>query len=540
MSFRISRQLGWAWTVTEGHRSKMVLYILLGVASVALSLGFVYASKHAVDVATGVASGSLTRTCFWIVATVAAGIVVEQVAAWICEIVRVKMTIRLQNSLIDAQMMAAWETAKRWHTGDLLVRIREDGTELVKMLAQTLPSFCVTCIKLTASLAFLWFIDPLLATMILIISPLFLFSKLYYKKMRRLSEAVKQAESRLGVVMQESLKHRLLVRALNIIGIRRERLFDSQEQLFGLKLNQLKFSTCSQLILRITFNGGYLLAFLWGVYRLHNSEISFGTLAAFLQLVGRIQTPVLAAVSFVPAAVRCLAAIDRLMELYETDRESEEFPMQLCSPVRLRLENLSFHYEDREVFKNINACILPGEPTAVVGVTGKGKTTLVRLMLGLVKPQKGAIWLETEQKQRVSVATRAHFSYVPQGNSLFSGSIRDNLLQVRYNATEGEMREALTLACAGFVYSLPQGLDTFLGESGYGLSEGQAQRIAVARALLQGGGIWLFDEVTSALDARTATSLTQNLLEAGKDKILIFVTHDSHLMELCSQIIRLD
>ena len=540
MSYSINKQLRWAWRVTKGHRSTMLFYVLLGAVSVALSLGFVYASKHAVDVATGAVAGNLTRTCIWIVATVAAGIGAEQAASWMCEVMKYRLKMGVQSSLTNAQMTGAWEMAKRWHTGDLLVRIREDGAELVQMLAQTLPSFGVTCIKLAASLVFLWFMDSTLALLVLVISPLFLFSKLYYKKMRRLSEAVKRAESHLGVLMQENLKLRLLVRALNITGVRRDRMEDSQQSLFGLKMKQLRFSTCSQLILRVAFNGGYLLAFIWGVYRLQNAEISFGTLAAFLQLVGRIQTPVLTAVSFVPAAVRCLAAVQRLMELDDTKREMEEQSVRFALPAVLQLENISFCYEDRQVLDKVNLCIRSGEPVAITGATGKGKTTLMRLLLGLITPQEGSIRIEAGKTIAVSVATRVNFAYVPQGNSLFSGTIRDNLLQVRVEASENEIREALTLACAGFVYSLPQGTDTLLGEAGQGLSEGQAQRIAVARALLQGGNIWLFDEVTSALDTHTAACLTQNLLEAGKDKIIIFVTHDSCLMEHCSQIIRLD
>ena len=358
--------------------------------------------------------------------------------------------------------------------------------------------------------------------------------------MKKLSEEVKQAESKLGVVMQESLKHRLLVRALNVAGMRRQKLNAAQEELYDLKQRRLKFSTGSQLILRITFNGGYLLAFLWGVYRLHQGEITFGTMAAFLQLVGRIQTPILAAIGFVPAAIRCLSATDRLMELYSVEREAEESPQKVGHNPAVHLEGVSFCYDDREVLTDMDACIRAGEPAAIVGPTGKGKTTVVRLLLGLITPRKGQIWLEAGQRIAVSVATRVNFAYVPQGNSLFSGTVRENLLQVCTNATEDEIRQALALACADFVYALPQGLDTLLGEAGHGLSEGQAQRIAVARALLQGGDIWLFDEVTSALDADTAVCLIRNLLKAGRYKTLIFVTHDTYLMEVCRQQIRIE
>jgi len=541
MSYSTSDQLAWVWLVTKGYHIKIGLYILMETVSVALVLCFVYWSKQAVDIATGITSGALAKTLIFITGSIVLAIMADLMASWMVESVKVRLTIRLQDSLIYSQMMSAWTMTKRWHTGDLLVRMNADCPEVVQMLAYTFPSFCVTCVKLLASLGFLWVMDPMLAGMMLAITPLFLFAKVYYKRMRRLSKSVKQAESHLGAVMQENLKHRLLIRALQSTTGRWGKLLDCQDLVLRLKVNQLKFSVFTQGILKLTFNAGYLLAFFWGVYRLQLGQISYGTMTAFLQLVGRIQMPAIAMVAFLPAAIRCRTATDRLMELGEGEKEAEGEAITPGTPLSLRLNNLSFCYEGRKIIGHMSAVFQSGAPAAIVGATGKGKTTLIRLMLALIKPDKGTLSLESGGKSYgVSVHTRGNFAYVPQGNTLFTGTVRENLLLAGPGVSEGRLREVLDIACAGFVYSLPQGIDTLVGESGHGLSEGQAQRIAIARALLRGGSIWLFDEATSALDVHTANQLISNLLQAGQDKILIFVTHDPHLMEACSQVIRLD
>jgi len=229
------------------------------------------------------------------------------------------------------------------------------------------------------------------------------------------------------------------------------------------------------------------------------------------------------------------------MELDEGEKEVECGMVRVRPPLSLRLRNVSFRYDDRDVIDGFNAVIHPGKPAAIVGSSGKGKTTLIRLMLALIKPDRGEIVMETpDGTVPVSAATRANFAYVPQGNSLFSGTIRENLLLADPSASAEQLQHALETACAGFVYLLPDGLDTTVGESGYGLSEGQAQRIAITRALLCDSPVWLFDEITSALDSETSQQLVTNIMQAGREKTMIFVTHDRRLAGRCTQIITTD
>jgi ABC-type multidrug transport system fused ATPase/permease subunit len=541
MNDSIRKQLAWSWSVTAGYRGKIGLYILLELVNVALVLYFVYCSKEAIDIAMRVVPGNLRWTLVSIVLSVALSVVTSMLVSWTGENAKNGLTKSLQNDLARSQMLMPWGIKKRWHTGDLMVRLTSDCPEVVQMLIYTFPSLIVTCVKLLASLAFLWVMDPLLAQLILATSPLFLFSKIYYKRMRGISKAIKQAESYVGTVLQENLKHRSLIQSLLLMGVRGNKLTDAQKLIFQRKTQQLKFSTLTQGILKMTFNGGYLLAFLWGIYRLHAGQISYGTMAAFLQLVGRIQMPIFSIVAFLPIVLRWRSSVERLMELHEGEQEQHDNPIQLSKPHSLKLDNVSFRYDEVEVINRKSVVFQSGFPTAVIGASGKGKTTLIRLILALVKPDSGSLTLmQNGVSHEISITTRNNIAYVPQGNTLFCGTIRENLLLVNVEASEARIDEALQIACAEFVYSLPQGIDTMIGELEYGLSEGQAQRIAIARALLSGGSIWLFDEPTSALDSNTVKQLIKNLLEAGSDKILIFVTHDRQLTEACSQVVQLN
>lgn len=279
------------------------------------------------------------------------------------------------------------------------------------------------------------------------------------------------------------------------------------------------------------------MTFGWGVYRLHANEISFGTMTAFLQLVGRIQAPILLMMGFVPLFIRFRTAVDRVQELEQVEVEQEIEQEYITEPQNIEINQLNFRYDDKLVIKDLSAKFITGQPVAIIGSSGKGKTTLIRLLLALIKPDKGEIYINTSTEHLVlSNKYRINIAYVPQ-DKLFSGSIKENLQLGEQEVSDSKLREVLYLACAEFVYDLPDGLDTIVGESGYGLSEGQAQRIAVARALMRECNIWLFDEVTSALDPDTGEKLIQRLLEAGKNKILVFVTHDMKLAGKCEQTI---
>lgn len=535
-SNRLLHQATWTWSLTRGHRKRLFLFFFLELLAIALSLVFVFWSKNSVDIAVGAKTGHLNFALLVTVATLMLAMLMRSLATWVNERSKMEILKNLQNEVVRAQMFSTWKFVKSMHTGDVQVRLNNDCQEIAQVVVYALPNFVLTFIRILASLSVLWVLDPMLALLILAISPLFLFSKLYFRRLSQLNMEVKRAESELGQVIQENLRFRLSIRALGLHAVRWRKIGVSQEYIIAIKRKLLNFSTFSQSTVRACVNIGFLMTFAWGVYRLDAGEISFGTLTAFLQLVGRIQAPMLAMMSFLPLFVRFRTAVTRIQELLDVEKEEEIEPVKLIDPKALILRGIGFQYDGMEVLSDLHAVFRPGEATAIVGSSGKGKTTLIRILLSLVPVDRGKIEIvDAAGVHTLSAAHRVNFSYVPQGDKLFSGSIRDNLQHGQTAQTEAKLRRALYLAHAEFVDELPEGLDTVVGESGYGLSEGQAVRIAVARAMLGDGSIWLFDEVTAALDRESAATVMERLIKAGEHKILIFVTHDLEASGRCHQ-----
>ncbi|MGB7529180.1 ABC transporter transmembrane domain-containing protein [Sphingobacterium cellulitidis] len=532
----IKYQLKWAWEQSKDYKSELILFFILELIAIACSLYFVIWSKQAIDFAIDSNKGSVDQALILTVLFIVLGLIVKAIGLWINEKTRAKMLIQLQNKLIKIQMLSRWKVIKNWHTGDMQIRINNDANEIVQMLGFSLISFLVTIIKLVASFGLLWSMDPMLALLILAISPLFIFSKIYFKKLRSINRSLKTAESNLGKVVQENLRFRMGLRALGLQNFRWKKVEESQANIYDLKMKLLNFSTISQSSLKLLINIGFLLTFIWGVYKLRTGEITFGMMSAFLQLVGRIQGPLLLLMSFVPVFIKFRTAVERVEEVFQTEVEDEYKPELIKEPEELIIKNLSFKYEDNLVIDDFNLRVKRGEPTAIIGSSGKGKTTLIRLLLALIQPNKGEISVRTNSELfAINPNHRINIAYVPQGDKLFSGTIKENILTDTENVSPEKLYEVLYQSCSEFVYDLPDGLNTTIGESGYGLSEGQAQRIALARALMKENSIWLFDEVTSALDQKTAELLIERLLSSAKNKIVIFVTHDLRLAEKCSQ-----
>ncbi len=537
MNSNLKYQLKWAWQLAEGFRGKLAIHFLLELLVIASSLYFIILSKQAIDFAIE-GDRAMVKTVLIIgVIVVVLGLIFKSLSVWINEKTRINMLIDLQNRLVKSQMLSTWNYIKKWHSGDIQLRINADANEVVQMVGATCIASVLTLIRLVASFFVLWSMDPMLAFIILAITPLFIFSKVYFRRLRSLNHNLKTAESKLAQVVQENLRFRMVIRALGLQQNRWDKIEQQQASIAGLKGDLLTFSIKSQTLLKAAVNFGFLLTFIWGVYKLLEQEITFGMMTAFLQLVGRIQTPVLALMSFVPVFIKFRTSVDRVDELLGTELEAEEQPEILQEVAALHINNLSFQYEDNLIIDNFTMKAISGQPTAIIGSSGKGKTTLIRLLLAMVNPISGQVYLEAAGKRvPLNRNHRVNIAYVPQGDKLFAGTIRENLM-IHPEITENKIKEVLYLSCAEFVHQLPEGLDTDIGESGYGLSEGQAQRIALARALLKDATIWLFDEVTSALDAETTQTLLDRLLLAGKDKVVIYVTHDLTVAERCSQVV---
>lgn len=540
--YSTSQLLKWLWKAWHGNRLQTSLNALTGLAGVAVSLASVWAVQHAIDIASGARVGSL----YWAVAVMAllilADFALNIARIWIRNILGIKAQNMMQQRMLKRLLRAEWRGKEVYHSGDVINRLETDVNTVVNFLTETLPNTLSVIALFVGAFVYLMRMDVVLALVTVGILPVFiLLSKLYISKMRSYTRQVRKSDSLVQSILQETVQHRMLVKTLECGQMMVNRLDERQTTLRQQVRQRTSFSVFSTLILNTGFSVGYLIAFLWSALRLYHGTLTFGAMTAFLQLVYRIQNPARDLTKLAPAFVSVFTAAERLMELEELPEEKQGEPVMMTSPCGVKLSQLTYAYDDAKeiVVSNLSFDFKPGTCTAVLGETGAGKTTLIRLMLSLIHPQKGKVQIyDRDTVCEVSPLTRCNFVYVPQGNTLLSGTIRENLLLGNPDASETEMLQALHTACADFVLELPKGLDTQTTEGGGGLSEGQAQRISIARALLRNRSIMLFDEATSALDPDTERQLLANVL-GNKHHTVIFITHRMAVTAYCDQTLHL-
>ena len=537
----------WIWRNMAGIRWNTLVRIVVGITQVMLGLIMIWLSKQFIDVTirTGT-TDDIIRMVAMLLATVVAGILLRQLFYYMTTKAATYQsnTIRLRvfSSLFRRQMFE-----DQLHSGDVTSRLSKDIDTVANVTTTLLPQFTVTGVQLTGAFLLMYSMDSRLAIVLLFITPLVVgFGKMFAHKLRDMTLEIRQQESFIQMQVQEGMEHNAVLRSLGSEQWVTDRLSGQQDQLMGRVLRRTRFTVVSRLLLGLTFSLGYLFAFVWGGLQLRSGVITFGVMTSFLQLVGQIQHPILSLLNMLPHFFYASASIDRLEELEQSASHPSPLTSHhspLTSDLGLSLRDVSFSYAtgDRPVVHHFSHDFQPGSKTAIMGATGIGKTTLFRLMLDFIQPNSGEIALfdANGQQQAVSEATRQHFVFVPQGNTLMSGTVRYNLQLARPEATDEELRQVLHVAMANFVYQLPDGIDTLLGERGIGLSEGQAQRIAIARGLLRPGSILLLDEISSSLDSDTEQELFRRLFDFCKDKTMIFITHRPAVSDLCSDIIRL-
>lgn len=529
--------------LVQGYKWSLILMVLIGFAHIAASLLFVWLSKCVIDVATGETSGDWKLYALALLLSLALQALLRLANIWVATRTSTLMGNTIRMRIFSHLLYARWQSLGQMHSGDILTRIIKDTDDMVQLITNSFPSFLISSVQLAASLLMLYVFSPTLALILGVGMPLILiFSKLFYKKMLVYTEQVKRVESKINSQMQETLGNQTVVRTFERQEEEINHLRMTQGQLYGVVRRRVRLTIYANIMLSAAFSGGYAVAFLWSAYGLMRCTVTFGTMTTFLQLVVRIQRPIMDLMSLIPSMISAKASIDRLVNLLEFKTERRRRVAALEGEVSLVVEGVDFRYDDNsdKVFDNFNLSISSGTMFALMGRTGAGKTTLLRLLLGLVKPTSGRLSLVSSGRSySIDETMRSNFVYVPQGNSLFSGTIRDNLLVGDARADDRRLREVLRIASADFVFSLPQGLDTVLGERGSGLSEGQAQRIAIARSLLRPGRILLLDEATSALDEQTEMDFLKNLREHIDGRIVIFITHHKRVADACDQILEL-
>lgn len=519
-------------------RWRMALNLAVGLVRVAASLGFVWASKHLVDIATGQSEDPLG----WAIG-IFAGILLVQAATvvlgnWWESFSLVKTNMILREELFGHVLRSRWDGRERFLSGDTVNRLEEDIRVVADLLAGRIPGLLCTLIQLLAASIYLLTLAPgLLWVLVILMVVAVLGSKMFFKQLRQLMTRIRARESELQQLMTESLQHRVLVLTLSTVERVLERFGWLQKDIEDNTKKRLDYNAVARGLMFAGFQAGHAAAFLWGVFGIIDGTVTYGMMTAFLQLVGQVQRPISEFGRQIPAIITALTSIERLMELQALEEEPTVEPVTLTSAPGIVISHLSYAYPDspEKVLDDFSCSFPAGMTSLIAGPTGIGKSTLLRLIMGLIQPSGGSVTIDGHP---AGAALRGNFLYVPQGNTLLSGTIRSNLQMADPNASEEQMKVALKTAEAGFVLELPQGLDTPCGEVGGGFSEGQAQRICIARALLHPGSILVLDESSSALDAATEERLLSNIQrQYAGSKTILCISHRPAAERFADQVV---
>ena len=532
----------WFIDNSRGIRLNILVRIMAGLLQTGLALCVVWLSKRLIDdVAMRGTMSEMAVQALLIAAAVVAGVSIRQLNQYLANKAFIKKVAELRLAIFSQLFNRRLFEANDIHSGDVTSRMAKDIDAVSETLAVQLPQVVVMTIQLVGAFLLMRWFDSRLAWALILITPLaIIIGKYISHRLKRITLSIREDESRIMARIQESVELNVVLRALQGERWMQDRVEELQDRQTANYIRRSRFMVFSRFALGCTFGLGYMLAFVWGAYGLRTGAITFGVMTSFLQLVGQIQQPILSLLGAFPSIIYSTASIDRLKEMEHGEEKQSSSGEDITTRTLLgiRMDNVTFRYAkgDREVMSNFSHDFRPGTKTAILGTTGAGKTTLFRLILNFIQPDSGEVtFYGNGFSHAADKSMRKNVVFVPQGNTLISGTIRNNLLMAKPDASDEELHTALHTSCADFVFDLPQGIDTVLSEHGGGLSEGQAQRIAIARGLLRPGAVFLLDEISSALDEDTERELFSRLFAARPSTTILLITHRKKVASLCDE-----
>lgn len=520
----------WIFRRLRNRIPALILLTLSHIANALLIVAFSLGSSRVIDTAVSGDTSAFIRACL-LQASIILGILLTLTFnRSMHDRLDARLDMDWKQKLLHGMLHGDYAEVSAFHSGELLNRLNNDVRIINNSILATLPNLASMLTKLIAAIAVLVALEPLFSLIVVAAGVLVILSTSVMRKhLKGLHKQVSQHDGRVFGFLQETLEKLLMVQSLDVAGEMEHRADDLMQKRFVIQMKRKNIALTANTCISIMAYGAGFGALVWCSGGLLNGTISFGTLTAITQLVGHLQAPFVNLSGIIPQYIAMTAAAERLIELEAISGEpphSKDDPKEVYSRMSgIGADNLCFAYDRDRVFDEADFLLPKGQFGVIVGHSGIGKSTLLKLMLGIFHPQKGQLFASTEDGDiPLDRSTRGLFAYVPQGNLLISGTLRENLLLTRPEATEEEIQQAIHIsAMDDFLPSLPMGLDTVLGEGAAGLSEGQAQRLSIARAILSQAPVLLLDEATSALDADTEVLVLKRLRDTGKT--CIAVTH---------------
>ena len=545
--------LKWLYTVGKSERWKVLTIIIANIATAVLTIVYADFTKHIFDAAEDAIKDHSQfnkiiyyAVCFLVL--IAVQILLGLIIKSQTERCRCKLDWKLKQYMLERMLEKDYAAITAYHTGELQNRIHNDVNVITDGFTNILPNAVLFITRMLCAFIYLVRVDRIFALVFVVGGiGVFLCTQFFRRTIKRLHKEVQKTEGETRSFIQETITSLLVVKAFSV----EDKMNDTAEELqsvnYKARMRRRFFGITANAGISAVFSLGYVFALTFGAYQIYSGVLTYGSVAAMLGMVSQIQQPFAALSSIMPKYFAMLASCERLIEIDKLPDEAPQNAEQLDVKAtydtlqHIDFDGISFKYDRDIILDNTSLQLNKGDFAAIMGISGIGKSTLLKLLLGVFKPQEGTIALTLEGGETVPVdyRTRRLFSYVPQGNFILSGTIRDNLTFINDAATDEEIAEAIRISCADeFISALPDGLSTVIGERGIGLSEGQLQRLAIARSLLSNSPVMLLDEATSALDEQTELQFLTNLKEL-KNKTCIIVSHKRAALQICNKHIQI-
>lgn len=548
-------ELLWLFSLSRCYKKEIFAVTVLSVIGTVFSLTTSLCLKYVIDIVTGTLNQSILLVVLAAVAMLLGSIFLSAITSRITTKVNVKIQNELQLQVYGTIFNAQWESLREYRKGDLINRINSDASLIASGAVSWWPTVITFAAKFIYTFVLIVMNDPIMAAIALMSAPVSaLLSRFMIRKMHNHSLKVKELSADIMSYQEDSFQNLQYIKSFGISDVINKRLIKKQQEYKEESLNYNKVTVLMNIIMGLVGITVTFVSYAWGIYRLWEGFITYGTMVMFLQLTLTLSNSFNSILSVIPTTINLGTSAARIISLENlpeekstpTAEEKKFINSNFKSGVSINCSSLSFSYSDKpseRVLKNAGFSAGIGETIAIIGGSGIGKTTFFRLLLGLLEPTEGEVTFKGNNNETIKAgpSTRELIAYVPQGNTIISGTVAENLRLIKKDATDEEIITALKLSCAyDFVSKLPQGINSQIGESGNGFSEGQIQRISIARALIKDAPVLLFDEVTSALDEETEGRLLHNIKTHFKNKTIIFVTHKLNALDISDKVYKID